>query len=119
MLGIFLYSSLPFAGRTVESTSVPMRMTMPERASPLFQPICLLMQEKQEWIGTPKQFKEIICLHFPDEFAAWYRAPYKYVDELKKITPELRVEGIEVGVPPKTALVTLTRIVMEKLQHPE
>ena len=96
-----------------------MRMTMPERASPLFQPICLLMQEKQEWIGTPKQFKEIICLHFPDEFAAWYRAPYKYVDELKKITPELRVEGIEVGVPPKTALVTLIRIVMEKLQHPE
>ncbi len=40
-------------------------------------------------------------------------------DELKKITPELRVEGIEVGVPPETALVTLTRTVMEKLQHPE
>ncbi len=78
------------------------------RASPLFQPICQLMQEKQEWTGTPKQFKEIICLHFPDEFAAWYRAPYKYVDELKKITPELRVEGIEVGVPPETTLVTLT-----------
>jgi hypothetical protein len=78
------------------------------RASPLFQPICLLMQERQEWTGTPKQFKEMICLHFPDEFAAWYRAPYKYVDELKKITPELRVEGIEVGVPPETTLVTLT-----------
>ena len=59
------------------------------RASPLFQPICLLMQEKQEWTGTPKQFKELICSCFPDEFAAWYRAPYKYADELKKIAPEL------------------------------
>lgn len=58
--------------------------------------------------GTSKQFKEIICSRFPDEFATWYRAPYKYVDELKKIAPELRVEGIEVGVPPETALVTLT-----------
>ena len=86
------------------------------RASPLFQPLCLLMQE---WSGTPKQFKEIICSRFPDEFAGWYRAPYKYVDELKKIAPELRVEGIEVGVPPETTLVTLTRTVMEKHQHPE
>jgi len=89
------------------------------RASRLFQPICLLMQEKQEWTGTPKQFKEIIYSRFPDEFAAWYRAPYKYVDELKKIAPELRVEGIEVAVPPETTLVTLTRTVMEKQQHPE
>lgn len=70
--------------------------------------MCLLMQEKQEWSGTPKEFKEIICSRFPDEFATWYRAPYKYVDELKKIAPELRVEGIEVGVPPETALVILT-----------
>jgi tetratricopeptide (TPR) repeat protein len=76
------------------------------RASPLFQPICLLLQE---WIGTPKQFKEIICSRFPDEFAAWYRAPYKYVDELKKIAPELRLEGIAVGVPPETTLVTLNQ----------
>ncbi len=89
------------------------------RASPLFQPICLLMQEKQEWTGTPKQFKELIYLRFPDEFTAWYRAPYKYVDELKKIAPELRIEGIAVGVPPETALVTLTRIVREKQQHAE
>ena len=51
------------------------------------------MQEKQEWSGTPKQFKEFICSRFPNEFASWYRAPYKYVDELKKIAPELRVEG--------------------------
>jgi hypothetical protein len=78
------------------------------RASLIFQPVCVLMQEKGEWSGTPKQFKEIIYLHFPDEFSTWYRAPYKYVDELKKITPELQVEGIEVGVPPETTLVTLT-----------
>ena len=84
------------------------------RASRLFQPIYLLMQEKQEWTGTPKQFKELICSRFPDEFAAWYRVPYKYVDELKKIAPGLRVEGIEVGAPPETALVTLTRTVREK-----
>jgi tetratricopeptide (TPR) repeat protein len=89
------------------------------RASPLFQPICLLMQEKQEWSGTPKQFKELICSRFPDQFATWYRASYKYVDELKRIAPELRVEGIAVGVPPETTLVTLTRTVMEKQQHPE
>lgn len=81
--------------------------------------MCLLMQEQQEWSGTPKQFKEIICSRFPDEFAAWYRAPYKYVDELKKIAPELRVEGIEVGVPPETALITLTKVVTEKQPHPE
>ncbi len=49
----------------------------------------------------------------------WYRAPHKYVDELKKIAPELRVEGIEVGVPPEAALITLTRIVTEKRAHPE
>src|SRR5689334_2836383 len=65
------------------------------RASPLFQPMCLLMQQKQGWTGTPKQFKELICSRFPEEFATWYRAPYKYVDELKQIAPELRVEGKE------------------------
>src|SRR5205823_1742368 len=70
------------------------------RASPLFGPLCLLMQERQKWSGTPKQFKELICSRFPDEFATWYRAPHKYVEELKKIAPELRVEGITVGVPP-------------------
>ena len=88
------------------------------RASPLFQPLCLLMQERQEWSGIPKQFKEIICSRFPDEFAGWYRAPYKYVDELKKIAPELRVEGITVGVPPETTLVTLAKTVMEEQPHP-
>jgi hypothetical protein len=86
------------------------------RASALFGPMCLLMQEKQEWSGTPKQFKELICSRFPDEFATWYRAPYKYVDELKKIAPELGVEGIAIGVPPEFTLVTLTRTAMEKQQ---
>ncbi len=87
------------------------------RASPLFQPLCLLMQERQAWSGTPKQFKELICSRFPDEFATWYRAPHKYVDELKKIAPELRVEGIAAGVPPEVTLVTLTRTVMEEQQY--
>ncbi len=88
------------------------------RASPLFQPICLLMQERQEWSGTPKQFKELICSRFPDQFANWYRAPHKYVEELKKIVPELRVEGITAGVPPETTLVTLTKTVTEEQPHP-
>jgi tetratricopeptide (TPR) repeat protein len=87
------------------------------RASPLFGPICLLMQERQEWSGTPKQFKELICARFPDEFASWYRAPQKYVGEVKKIAPELRVEGITAGVPPETTLVTLARTVMEGEQQ--
>jgi tetratricopeptide (TPR) repeat protein len=87
------------------------------RASPLFGPICLLMQERQGWSGTPKQFKELICSSFPDQFANWYRAPHKYVDELKKIASELRVERIEVGVPPATTLITLTRTVMEEEQQ--
>ena len=72
------------------------------------------MQERQEWSGTPKQFNELICSRFPDQFATWYRALYKYVDELKKIAPELLVEGIELGVPPGTTLVTLTVTVTEK-----
>ena len=47
------------------------------------------------------------------------RAPYKFVDELKKIVPALREEGIAVGVPPDTALVTLSKMAMERLEHPE
>jgi hypothetical protein len=82
------------------------------RASHLFRPMCLLMQELQEWSGTPKQFKELICSRFPEEFSTWYRAPYKYVDELKKIAPELLIEEIAVGVPPESTLVTLTRTVV-------
>lgn len=74
--------------------------------------MCLLMQEQQEWSGTPKEFKELICSRFPDEFATWYRAPYKYVDELKKIAPELRVEGIAVTLPSESTLTMLTRTVM-------
>ena len=84
------------------------------RASALFGPMCLMMQEKQEWSGTPNQFKELICSRFPEEFATWYRAPYKYVDELKKIAPELRVEGIAVTISPESTLVTLTRTTVEE-----
>lgn len=79
------------------------------RSSPLFEPVCVLMQEQQEWNGTAKQFKELLYRQFPDVFAKWYRAPHKFVDELKRITPELQQEGIEVGIPPKTTLVTLTK----------
>ena len=88
------------------------------KSSPLFRPICLLMQERQEWSGTAKQFKEILCHHFPDALATWYRAPRKFVDELKKIVPALREEGIAVGIPPDTTLVTLSKLALERLQHP-
>src|SRR6266700_1128576 len=84
------------------------------RASPLFGPMCQLMQDRQEWSGTPKKFKELICSRFPDQFANWYRAPYKYVEELKEIAPELRIEGITAGVPPETTLVTLTKTATEE-----
>jgi hypothetical protein len=87
-------------------------------ASPLFGPVCLLMREKPEWSGTPKQFKEILFSQSPDAFATWYRAPQKFVEELKKIAPALQEEGIAVGIPPETTLVTLTRAVMERLEQP-
>jgi tetratricopeptide (TPR) repeat protein len=83
----------------------------PLRASPLFGPICQLMQERQEWSGTPKQFKEVLCHLCPDALATWYRAPRKFVDELNKIAPALREERIEVAAPPDTALVTLSKVV--------
>ncbi len=89
------------------------------QSSPLFQPVCLLMRARQEWSGTAKQFKEILCQHFPDAFATWYRAPRKFVDELKEIVPALRAEGIAVGVPPDTALDTLGKMAKERPQHPE
>jgi hypothetical protein len=81
----------------------------PLRSSLFFGPICQWMRERQEWSGTPKQFKEMLCQRFPDAFTTWYRLPRKYVDELEKIAPALHEEGIEVGVPPHTTLVTLTR----------
>ncbi len=81
----------------------------PLRSSLLFWPICQWMQERQEWIGTPKQFKEVLCQRFPDAFTTWYRSPRKYVEELEKIAPALHEEGIEVSVPSHTTLVTLTR----------
>jgi hypothetical protein len=88
------------------------------KASPLFGPVCLLMREKPEWSGTPKQFKEILCSQSPDAFAKWYRAPQKFVEELKKIAPALQEEGITVGIPPETTLVTFTRAVMERSEQP-
>lgn len=89
------------------------------RSSPLFQSVRLLMQEKREWSGTPKQLKEVLCSHLPHAFVTWYRAPHKFVDELKRITSALQEEGIGVSVPPETMLVTLTKAVMERLEHPE
>jgi hypothetical protein len=79
------------------------------RGSLLFQPMCLLMQGQQEWSGTSREFKDLLWDRFPDIFAKWYKSPSKYVDELKKIAPELREEGIDVTFPPETALITLTR----------
>ena len=84
------------------------------KSSPLFGPVFLLMQERREWSGTPRQFKEILCSQSPDAFAKWYLAPQKFVEELKRITPALQAEGITVGVPPETTLVTLTKAVIEE-----
>lgn len=78
------------------------------KSSPLFQLVYLLMRERQEWSGTAKQFKEILCQHSPNAFATWYRAPRKFVDEFKEIVPVINEEGIDVSVPPDTALVTLS-----------
>ncbi len=81
----------------------------PLRASPLFVPICKLMQEQQEWSGTAKQFKDVLCHHHSDALATWYRAPRKFVDELQTLVPALHEEGIEVSTPPDTTLVTLVK----------
>lgn len=89
------------------------------KSSPLFQPVCLLMRERQEWSGTAKQFKEILCQHSSDAFATCYRAPRKFVDELKENVPALHEKGIAVGVSPDTALITLSKMDRERLQHPE
>lgn len=80
----------------------------PLRSSVLFQLLCILMQEMQEWNGKPKQLKEFLSTRFPDELKAWYRSPSKFVEELQKITPALQEEGITVGIAPKNTLVTLT-----------
>ncbi|MBO0793627.1 MAG: tetratricopeptide repeat protein [Ktedonobacteraceae bacterium] len=84
------------------------------KSSPLFQPVCLFMQEMQEWSGTPKQFKELLSARFPDALKTWYRSPSKFVEEVKKITPALLEAGIAASVPPETVLVTLTIKVEEK-----
>src|SRR5260370_42321366 len=85
------------------------KMLKPLRSSKLYIPICQLMQERQEWSGTPKQFKEDLYQRFPDAFATWHRSPRKYVEELEKIASALHEEGIEISVPPHTTLFTLTR----------
>ncbi|GHO48924.1 hypothetical protein [Ktedonospora formicarum] len=84
------------------------RTLAPLRSSVLFQPLCLLMQEMQEWSGKPSQLKEFLSTRFPDELKTWYRSPSKFVEEVKKITPALQEEGITVDIAPKTELITLT-----------
>jgi tetratricopeptide (TPR) repeat protein len=78
------------------------------KSSPLFQPVCLLMQEMQEWSGTPKQFKELLSTRFPDDLKRLPRSPARLVEVVKEITPALQEEGIAVGLPPETTLMTLT-----------
>jgi tetratricopeptide (TPR) repeat protein len=78
------------------------------KSSPLFQPVCLLMQEMQEWSGTPKQFKELLSTRCPEDLKKLPRSPARLVEVLKEITPALQEEGIAVGLPPETTLVTLT-----------
>jgi hypothetical protein len=89
------------------------------KSSPLFQPVCLFIQEVQEWSGTPKQLKELLSTRFPDDLKKLPRSPARLVEVLKEITPALQEEGIAVGLPPETALVTLTKAGAEKQQHPE
>jgi len=78
------------------------------KSSPLFQPVCLFMQEMQEWSGTPKQFKELLSTRFPDDLKRLPRSPVRLVEVVKEITPALQEEGIAVGLPPETTLMTLT-----------
>jgi hypothetical protein len=78
------------------------------KSSPLFQPVCLVVREMQEWSGTPKQFKELLSMRFPDDLKKVARSPARLVETLKEITPALQEEGIVVGLPPEIALVTLT-----------
>jgi hypothetical protein len=89
------------------------------KSSPLFQPICLIVLEMQEWGGTPKQLKELLSTRFPDDFKKLPQSPAKLVDVLKEIIPALQEEGIAVSLPPETALVTLTKAGAEKRQHSE
>lgn len=84
------------------------------RASPLFQPICLFLQEQRAWSGTPKQFKEVLHARFPETFATGYRSASRFLQEAKKIVPALQEEGIGVSIPPETALVILTKAVVGK-----
>jgi tetratricopeptide (TPR) repeat protein len=78
------------------------------KSSPLFQPICLAVREMQEWSGTSKQFRELLSTRFPDDLKKLPRSPARLLEVLKEITPALQEEGIEVGLPPETTLVTLT-----------
>ncbi|WP_165423822.1 tetratricopeptide repeat protein [Ktedonosporobacter rubrisoli] len=78
------------------------------KSSPLFQPLCLIVREMQEWSGTPKQFKELLSTRFPDDLKKLPQSPARLLEVLKEITPALQEEGIAVGLPPETTLVTLT-----------
>ncbi|HEY4383898.1 MAG TPA: hypothetical protein VGN34_05400, partial [Ktedonobacteraceae bacterium] len=78
------------------------------QSSPLFRPVCLLMREMQKWSGTPKQLKELLSTRFPDDLKRLPRSPARLVEVLKEITPALQEEGITIGLPPETTLVTLT-----------
>ena len=84
------------------------------KSSPLFQPVCLVMRERQEWSGTAKQFKEVLCQLSPDALATWSRSPRRFVEELKEISSALRDAGIAANVPPDTALVTLGKVDEER-----
>ena len=69
--------------------------------------------------GGLRRAKALFCQLSPDTFATWYRAPRKFVDELKEIVPALREEGTAASVPPDTARVTLGKMALERPQHSE
>jgi hypothetical protein len=69
--------------------------------------LCWQRYSSRVWLVSPA-LDSLGHWGFPDEFATWYKSPHKYVSELKKIAPELRVEGVEASFPPETTLVTLT-----------
>ena len=72
------------------------------------------MREQQEWSGTAKQFKEILCQLSLDVFATWSRSPRRFVEELKEIAPALRDAGIAASAPPDTAQVTLGKVDVDR-----
>ncbi len=55
----------------------------------------------------------MLWTHFPEHFETWYKAPYKYAEELQKIAYELQIEGIRVSFPPETTQITITKNVVK------